>query len=123
MNTENYFRLAALIMLGLIILTGIKMRNAGKPYNAFHFNLHKFAAVISLVMVILIFLRPENPWSVLSAVIPALFTMVLIFLSMISGGLISAKKEMPAQMKIAHMMTGYLSVFAAVVYFLIIIFL
>ena len=98
-----------------IFLSGYWLRHSGKPYNVIVLTIHKLISVAGLVLLVIIMIR-SNQGDALSTIelIVGVFA-GLSFLSLIvTGGLLSSKKEMPAIVSKLHKIAPYLTVFFTV---------
>lgn len=91
------------ILFILIIISGIWLSKLGKPYNPVTFNIHKFIALAFIVYIIILSrglvktveMNSKN-WLFL------ILSGFLVFLVLVSGGIISSKVEIIKPFVIIH---------------------
>jgi hypothetical protein len=96
-------------------LSGFWLSRAGKPYNGIVLTIHKLislAAVASLVVTI----YQTNQTTMLSAIewIASVVAGLFFLGTIITGGLLSTDKPMPAAIQRLHQITPYLTVLSTV---------
>ncbi len=105
-----------------IFLSGIWLSRSGKPYNMIIFNIHKLIALAAVVFLV-ITMYQINGVAGLSAIelIACAVTGLLFVGTMITGGLLSTGKSMPATILTMHQITPFLTVLstAATLYLLL----
>jgi hypothetical protein len=116
MGTAQLRIVGAGLLFILIFLSGIWLSNSGKPLNVIILTIHKLislAAVVFLVMTI----YQINQVAKLSAIelIASVVTGLLFLSNIISGGLLSTGKSMPAAILAMHQITPFLTVFSTAV--------
>lgn len=99
-----------------ILLSGFWLSRSGKPYSAILFNIHKLIGLAALVF-LLITIYQINQAATLSAIeLTAGVVTGLFFLStIISGGLVSIDKPIPAAISMMHKLFPYLTVLSTAV--------
>jgi len=101
--------LAILIILPVIVLSGVFLRRASRPYNKLLFTLHKTAAVVAVIFsVIVIRLFIINSVAAGILVYLLYLTAFLILAGFISGALQSFERPPPAFVNIIHKVSSYL---------------
>ncbi|MFC1619097.1 hypothetical protein ACFL45_04045 [Candidatus Neomarinimicrobiota bacterium] len=101
-----------------IFLSGFWLSRIGKPYHTLIFNVHKFlvlAAVVFLVIILTRMNQGAKPNVAEFAVIVA--TALLFIAAIISGGLASLPRSMPAVLTTLHHLLPYATVLATAVIF------
>jgi hypothetical protein len=114
MNTAQLRIVGAGLFFLFIFLSGFWLSGSGKPYNGIILTIHKLislAAVVFLVMTI----YQRNQAATLSALeLTAGVVAGLLFLgTVITGGLLSTGKPMPAIILRLHQIAPYLTVLSA----------
>jgi hypothetical protein len=114
MNTTQLRIVGAGLFFLFIFLSGFWLSGSGKPYNGIILTIHKLislAAVVFLVMTI----YQRNQAATLSALeLTAGVVAGLLFLgTVITGGLLSTGKPMPAIILRLHQIAPYLTVLSA----------
>jgi hypothetical protein len=113
MSTIQLKIVSAGLFFLFIFLCGYWLSRSGKPYGVLVFSIHKLIALgVAIYLVRTIY--KVNQVSPLSPVqITAVMAIGLCFLAtMITGGLLSIEKEMPASVHKLHQITPYLTVVA-----------
>lgn len=109
----NIFQLR-IVSAGLFFLfivpSGLWLGHAGKPYSAILFNLHKWIALGVFILLMVNIYRmhqvaPLTPLQLAVCVITGLFFVSTI----VSGGLVSIDRSMPAAIVILHRLLPYLT--------------
>lgn len=108
--TTNEIAVASLLFL-VIFVFGFWLHRSGKPYNSFLLNIHKLISLAALIL----FVREMvlvNRVSMLSAqqLAMGVLTVLLFVVGIITGGLVSIDKPMPAIVLRVHHITPYLMV-------------
>ena len=100
----------------LIFPSGIWLSRSGKPYHVIIFNVHKLIALAAVVF-LAITTYQINQAAQLSAIelIAGVVTGLLFVGTMITGGLLSTGKPMPAAILTMHRITPFLSVLSTAV--------
>ena len=122
MGTTQSIIVGAGLFFLFIFLSGIWLSHSGKPLNVIILTIHKLislAAVVFLVITIYQINRVANLNTIelTAGVVTGLFLLGTI----ISGGLLSTGKPMPAAILTMHQITPFLTVFstAATLYLLL----
>jgi hypothetical protein len=99
-----------------IFLSGIWLSNSGKPPNAIILTVHKLIALAALVFLVMTIYQ-VNQAATLSAIglIAGIVTGLLFLGAIITGGLLSTGKPMPAAVLRMHQITPFLSVLSTAV--------
>jgi hypothetical protein len=116
MSTTQLRVVGAGLFFLFIFLSGIWLSHSGKPLNGIILTIHKLislAAVVFLVMTI----YQINQAAKLSAIelIAGVVTGLLFLGAIISGGLLSTGKPMPATLLMMHQITPFLTVLSTAV--------
>ncbi len=95
----------------LIFLSGFWLSRSGKPYPVIVFTVHKLLAIGAVIFLVVIVNQahraaPLQTIQVLGAAITALFLIATI----VTGGLVSLEKPMPAFLLRLHQINPYMSV-------------
>lgn len=93
-----------------VFLSGFWVSHSGKPYRVFPFTAHKFIALGVLIYLgLTVFKRHQTaslrPDQILAAVVTGLFFAATI----VTGGLVSIDKELPAFVSRLHHIAPYLT--------------
>jgi hypothetical protein len=116
MSTTQLRVVGAGLFFLFIFLSGIWLSHSGKPLNVIILTIHKLislAAVVFLVMTI----YQINQAAKLGAIelIAGVVTGLLFLGTIISGGLLSTGKPMPAAILMMHQITPFLTVLSTAV--------
>ncbi len=104
---SNQLRVVGVALFFLFIfLSGFRLSRAGKPYNAIPFNIHKLVSLAMVVFLAITVSRTSQTAS-LGAMELAVIALILFVITIISGGLISTDKPMPAAIRTLHHITPY----------------
>jgi hypothetical protein len=104
---------AALFFI-VIFLSGMRLSRAGKPYGVLLFNAHKLIAVAAAVYLAIAVIRISRTAALDAPEILASAVTGLCFLgSIVTGGLVSIEKPMPAAILTVHRLTPIVTVLAA----------
>jgi hypothetical protein len=116
MGTNQLRLVGALLFYLVLLLSGFWLSRSGKPYSGIILAIHK---LISLAAVIWlgITIRRINQAGALSAteLLPAIVTGLVFLGTMVTGGLLSIGKAMPAIVLRLHQITPYLTVLSTAV--------
>jgi hypothetical protein len=101
------------LLVVLIFASGFWVSRAGKPYPALNFNIHKLIALATVVLFGILISKvnkatPLDSTQWLAVVITGVCALVTI----LSGGLVSIDRPMPAILSTLHKVFPYLSVFS-----------
>lgn len=106
---------AVIIASGLLVmvLTGLRLTRAGRPYPVLVLALHKLLSLGVLVLLIHTAMQVHRmaPLSRSEMVTTAVTTFLSLGLAA-SGGLLSGRAQAPRALKVGHHVAGYLSVIA-----------
>jgi hypothetical protein len=112
---------AAGIFFIMIFIFGFWLHRSGKPYNSLLLNIHKLIALAALVLFVreMVLVNQIAALSTLALTVGVL-TVLLFVVGIITGGLVSIDKPMPAVVLGVHQVAPYLTVFstAATLYLL-----
>jgi hypothetical protein len=116
MNPLHVRFVSAGLFFLLILPSGLWLSHAGKPYSALLFNAHKLIGFgLFVFLAINVYrLNQASPLSTLefaTCLIAALFFVATI----VTGGLVSVAKAMPAMVTLAHKLLPYLTVLSTVI--------
>jgi len=105
-----------------IFLSGIWLSRSGKPYSVIILTIHKLISLAAAVFLVMTVYRIHQVAPLSPVEITAVVVTGLLFLSLIiSGGLLSTGKPMPAVILTMHQITPFLTVLstAATLYLLL----
>lgn len=110
MNILQLRIVSAGLFLLLIVPSGLWLGHAGKPYSAMLFNLHKLIALGAFIFLMIHVYRmhqvnPLTPLQFTVCVLTALFFVSTI----VSGGLVSVDRSIPAAVLMSHKLLPYLT--------------
>lgn len=97
MSTTQVRVVGAGALLVLVLLSGLWVSGAGKPYSTFPFTIHKLAGLAAGILLAVIVYQAHrvDPLGVLA--IAAVVITILFFVGIVvAGGLLSINKEAPA---------------------------
>lgn len=111
MNAVQSKALVAGLFFLFIFLSGFWLSQSGKPLNSLIFTIHKLIAVAAVVFLATT-LHRSNQVAPLSTVafIASAVTAVCFLSTIVTGGLLSIDKEMPAAVLTMHQVTPFLTV-------------
>jgi hypothetical protein len=94
-----------------ILLSGYWLSHSGKPYSVIVLTIHKLISLAAVVFLIITMIQ-SNRVAALSALelIAGVVTGLFLLGTMITGGLLSTDKPMPAVVLRLHQITPYLTV-------------
>lgn len=100
----------------VIFLSGFWLSKSGKPFNAVILSVHKLVSVAAIVL-LAVTIYQVNRVAELSGteVIVSVVTGLLFLVTIISGGLLSISKPMPAAILVMHRITPFLTVLSTAV--------
>lgn len=111
MNPATYPAVLNGLFLLMIFLSGLRVSRSGKPYPVFGFTVHKLAALAGLVLLV------RTAWTARPLELLAWALLIaagLAFLALIiTGGLLSLERPMPALLKRFHHIAPYLAALSA----------
>ncbi len=100
----------------IIFLSGIYLNRTGKPYNGIILTIHKLISLGTVVFLVITFRRIIQTSAPGAVELTGLVITGLLFLgSIITGGLLSIPKPMPAIVLKLHEITPYLTLLFTVV--------
>lgn len=121
MGTNPLRFVGALVFFLFIFISGFWLSRSGKPYSGIILTIHKLISLAAIVLLGITIYR-VNQAARLSAIEPlaAVVTGLFFLGTMITGGLLSTDKAMPAIVLRLHQITPYLTVLstAATLYLL-----
>jgi hypothetical protein len=102
------------VLFLIVFILGLWLSHSGKPYNVFFLTFHKLISLAALVYLIVVVLRFNksgrlNTVELLAAGLCGLFFLI----SIISGGLVSAEKDMPEIFNTIHWVAPFLTLLSA----------
>ena len=110
----KYITIAVLFIVHFVF--GYRLRRSDKPYSNTILTVHKLASLAALVMLALVVRQLWADANVGGFEMAAVIITGLLFIATIlTGGLLSADKSMPASITIVHKLIPYLTVLSAVV--------
>jgi len=99
-----------------IFLSGFWLSNTGKPFNVILFTIHKLIGVAAVVFLVITVNRIHQVAALSTIELIACVVTGLFFVStIISGGLVSLDKPMPAAISMMHKLFPYLTVLSTTV--------
>ena len=104
-----------------IFLSGYRLRHSGRPYNAIVLTVHKLIAVAAFVLLVITMTRSNREAALNTIELTASVVTGLSFLCLIvTGGLLSIDREMPAVISKLHQIAPYVTLLFTVLilYFL-----
>ena len=111
MGTDQLRFVGAGLFFLLIFLSGYWLSRSGKPYNVIVLTIHKLIAVAAFVLLVITMIRSNQGTALSTIELIAGVVTGLFFLSLIvTGGLLSSNKEMPAVVLKLHQIAPYLTV-------------
>lgn len=103
----------------VILVSGYRLRAHGKPYGTLLLTIHKLIPLGMLVYFFFV-LKQMSPLSPLVLVL-AILGAVCFVLLIATGGVISAKKEVPVALKMVHKVLPYLTIATTAVVLILLI--
>lgn len=119
--------LSRIVSIGLLFLfiftSGLWLNKIGKPVNGILLTIHKFISLGTLVLIAVTIYQIKGDVKISALELSASVVTGLLFLcNIISGGLLSIDKPMPAVISTIHMITPLVAViFTAVTLYLVVI--
>jgi hypothetical protein len=106
----EFIHIAAMLLFLLKVATGIWLRKSGRPISSTPLNLHKFIALGTVALIVMIIRRiylasGANP----TALVVVILTGLLFLLAIITGGLVSLEKPAPSFVKRMHKAMPFLT--------------
>jgi hypothetical protein len=106
----EFIHIAAVLLFLLKIATGIWLRKSSRPISSAQLNLHKFIALGTLALIVMIIRRiylasGANP----TALVVMILVGLLFLLAIITGGLVSLEKPAPSFVKSIHKAMPFLT--------------
>jgi hypothetical protein len=121
MNPTQLRVLVAGLSYLFIFLSGFWLSKSGKPYNVIVLTIHKLISLAAVVALVIVMIQ-SNQVAALSAIelIAGVVTGLFFLGLMVTGGLLSTDKPMPAVVLRLHQIAPYLTVLstAATLYLL-----
>ena len=116
MNVFQIRFVSAGLLFLLILPSGLWLSHSGKPYNLILFNMHKLIGFGLFVFLAINVYRvnqaePLNALEVTACLLAALFFVATI----VTGGLVSLPKAMPAILSLSHRLLPYLTMLSAAI--------
>jgi hypothetical protein len=113
MNTTQLRVAGAGLFFLLIFLSGFWLSRSGRPYPGLGFNLHKLIALGAVVFLGLMVSRVHQMVPLGPVQMAAVAITGLLFIgTILTGGLLSTGKSMPAAVSTIHHLVPYLTVLA-----------
>ncbi len=98
-----------------IFLSGFWLSHSGRPLNTFIFTIHKLVAVAAVVFLAVTVYRTHQAGQLSTFELIASGVTGILFLgTIITGGLLSIDKQMPAAVLTMHQITPYLTALSTV---------
>jgi hypothetical protein len=94
---------------------GFWLHRSGKPYNSILLNIHKLISLVALILFVreMVLVNQVAALSTLELTVGVL-TVLLFVVSVITGGLVSIDKPLPAVVLKVHQVAPYLTVLSTV---------
>ncbi len=113
MTAEQTTILATGVFFIFIFLSGIWLNRSGKPYHTIKLNIHKFIGLGAVVFLARAVYQthqaaPLSPGSMAASLVSAAF----FVLTIVSGGLVSIDRPIPALLTLTHKLSPYLTALA-----------
>jgi len=108
MDINHWRVIGAMLLFIFIFLSGFRLSRSGKPYNPILLNAHKLVSLAVAVFLAIAVARSSQAAS-LGATELAIIALVLFAITMISGGLLSTTRPMPAAIRTVHRLAPYLA--------------
>jgi hypothetical protein len=106
LKTMLFFDIA---LLAVAIVLGIVLAATGKPYNAVIFNIHKLAALASIVFTVIICVNLLKNGSVSGIYLPVVLVSSIVTVALfVTGALMSADNPAYNILKIGHIVSSIL---------------
>jgi hypothetical protein len=100
----------------LIFVSGFWLTRSGKPYNAIVLTIHKLISVAAIVYLVITMVRADKVTQLGAGELVAGVVTGLFFLgTIVTGGLLSVDKPMPAVVLWLHRITPFLTVLSTAV--------
>lgn len=97
----------------LIFLSGLWLSHSGKPYSMVLFNLHKLIGLGALIFLAFTAIQVNKAAALSPVELAACLVTAVIFAStIVSGGLVSLGKPLPAAIAAVHRLLPYFTVIA-----------
>lgn len=110
MNTFQLRFVSAGLFLLLIFPSGLLLRHAGKPHNAILFNLHKLIGLGMFIFLAVTVYRIQQGAPLITLELSVCLLSGFLFLvTIVSGGLASLDRPIPAVISILHRLLPYLT--------------
>lgn len=111
MNAMTSRFIGAGVLFVLVFLSGVWVKQGGKPYAALPFTLHKLIALGALVLLVITINQLRQATTLTGSQIAVVVLAGLFFLAaIVSGGLVSVDKAFPAFVYLLHRLSPYLTV-------------
>lgn len=106
------------ILFLFVLATGIWMSKLGKPYNQVLFNIHKLISLAAIVLSVIAFINYRNQVNSTNLVhIIAYSIAFILFTTIVTGGILNAKKETINLVLMAHKIGSILSIVSSIAFF------
>lgn len=116
-NSALYLWLSILAFV-VIFITGFILHGKGKPYNQLLLALHKLIPLgVGAILIILAVGKSKMVRLPTLQLVLLIVELILLVATIITGGLISVKKEMPKIFTIIHKILPYLTLAASFAFF------
>jgi len=114
MNTVHSKVIGAGVFFLFIILSGFWLSQSGKPLNTIILTIHKLIAVAAVAFLAVTVYRTNQVAPLSTTELAATAVTGLLFLgTIVTGGLLSIGKPMPAAVLTMHQITPYLTVLSS----------
>lgn len=121
MNANQLRVIVAVLFFVVIFPSGYWLSHFGKPYSTIVLTIHKLIALAAVVLLVVTMIQSNRVAALSAGEVIAGVVTILLFLSLIvTGGLLSIDKQMPAVVSKLHQISPYLALLctAATLYYL-----
>jgi len=120
METLRLELILSAITFPCLIITGIWLRQKGRPYSTLPFTVHKLITIGAIILLWLIF-RDQGNWQIAleGGLIMLIISATLFLATFVSGALHSFEKPSPWIIGIIHKIAPYLLIISLIITFII----
>ena len=116
MGTDQLRVVGAGLFFFVIFLTGIRLSRSGRPYSMIILTIHKLISLAAVVFLVITMVQANQVVKLSTIDLTAGAVTGLFFLStMVTGGLLSTDKPMPAVILRLHQITPFLTALSTAV--------
>jgi hypothetical protein len=111
MDSKLIFFIAACVLFLVIFIGGYLLSHKGKPYKALPLSIHKLLSLGAMAILVILVVKQfrTSPATAIQITVICI-TAFCFIVTIVTGGLVSAKINMPAFVKIMHKIFPYISV-------------